>query len=351
MKRGVPEDEGVLVERVKKYKGNRMGIPFPHVCEGGFCKPECEPGGYVYVCDYGAVHVCLPDRCDLAVLSERGEWVCPLSGLVLGVDDEEPAMERNEDGKLIALGWKLIKEKPKASSKTTIEQRARQIVETLFFGRARNTINQTFAKQKREEQTQQKQRYIQEQRRRSRFVSLPYLYRIDANTVLLPLPYKILDQNSVNNHHVDVCIHTIKQVWDHVVLPLYALGKHVRVPDAHNKPHMDQCIFGVLALMWTGHELVQFDKWVWKHLPSENDMRHFHLAHVKFKSAKMVISRFYDLLKQSGIAVTISPAPAMGAEVMEFKPTTRGTFCKKCRVRYFDTHVCPSGDAAGADED
>jgi hypothetical protein len=355
MKRGFPPPpEDILVERVKKLKGSRLGIAFPHVCEAKFCNPECEPGGgYVYVCDFGAVHVCLPDQCTLAALTEYGEWVCPLSGMVHGVDDEEPAMRRNADGKLVPAGWKMVKEKPLVTiPKVTIGQRARHILETLFFGRARSALNQEHAKRQRDSQTQQTQRYLQEQRRYSRFISLPELHRIDANTVLLRPPYKILEQNTQNTQHVERCVQVIEQVWERLVLPMYSLGKHVRVADAHNRPHMDQCIFGTLALLYHGHELVHFDRWVWKHLPPEHDLHHFQMAQVKQKAAKIVISRFYDLSREAGMLVTIDvTTPVAAIAAMGVAVKARGVYCKRCEKRFLDgVHVCESANPADSYE-
>jgi hypothetical protein len=352
MKRGSNDEEEELrmIERVKRQKGGQIGISFPHVCERSFCNPECERGGYVYVCDYGAVHVCLSDRCDLAILTERGEWVCPLSGLVLGVDDEEPTVKRSdEDGRLIPLGWKLIKEKPKQTApKVTIAQHARFVVETLFFGNARGAINAEFMQRQKSTYTQLTQRYLQEQQRRSRFIFLHELHRIAANTVMQRQPYRILTQDAESEQHVKNCVHVIEQVWTKLILPVYELGKHVSVPDAHNKPHMDQCIYGVLALMNVGHELVQFDEWVWENLPPEGDMERFKLSHVKFKVAKMIVSRLYDISKRLGMGVFIEPLslpppPEGGGEKVNLpRLTARGTFCKTCGVRYMDTtsHRC-----------
>jgi hypothetical protein len=51
---------------------------------------------------------------------------------------------------------------------------------------------------------------------------------------------------------------------------------------------MDQCIFGVLALMVLGHELVHHDPWVGKHLPHEQDMGVFGVSQV---SSKLVVRK------------------------------------------------------------
>jgi hypothetical protein len=353
MKRGVPDDDdNEEVNRIKKRKGRRMGIAFPHVCEQHFCHPENDDGN-VFVCDYGSVHVCSAETCELASVTERGEWVCPLSGLVLSVNDDEPAMYRTDEGQFAPLGWKLIKTNKKKKktkndeddSASVIEQRARVVLEALFFGRARLAINRAHAKKQRDKQQQVLQRYIQEQTREQRFVSLPHIYCISANTVCTPAPYTILDRNTHKSaEHIERCVHVIVQVWNKLVLPLYAIGKHTSVTEAPSRPHVDQCIFGVLALMVVGHELVHHDAWVSKHLPPEQDMSEFRISHVKRKLAKNTIARFYELAKQNGIFPVMDPfvrlrqslsssSSSSSTEPMVFQPVSRGFYCKVCRIR------------------
>lgn len=265
-------------------------LQFAHVCDVKFCQPK-NVRDNVYVCMYGAVHTCVADGCDLATITERGEWVCPLSGAVFGVDDEEPAMYRTEDGQLVPLGWKMVStnkrktgNKAVAATVDPIEQRARTVVEALFFGRARATINRAHTTRQNARHEQLQQRYVQEQTRERRFISVPHVYCISANTVGTPLPYVILDHDDAKNKaRVDRCVHTIVQVWNTLVLPVYAIEKHVSVPEAAGRPHMDQCIMGVLALMVLGHELIHHVGWVSKHLPHEQDMAEFGISQVRLK--------------------------------------------------------------------
>jgi hypothetical protein len=162
-------------------------VVFPHVCDVNFCHPK-NVRENVYVCVHGAVHTCSADGCDLATITERGEWVCPLSGAVFGVDAEEPAMFRTDDGHLVPLGWKMVKEKGNKKRKMDvvvepIEQRARIVMEALFFGRARAGINRAHDTRQRERHQQLQHRYAQEQQRGRRFISVPHVYCISANTI------------------------------------------------------------------------------------------------------------------------------------------------------------------------
>jgi hypothetical protein len=330
-------------ERKMKQRG-----VLSHVCERDFCCPKKDPTkDNVYVCKFGAEHVCSGhEACELASISEHGEWVCPLSGLVFGVDDDEPAMYRTADGELVPLGWKLIKPSAKrrkvgdGATTTTepIAQRARIVVEALFFGRARANINHAHNTKQAARRKQMIRRYVQEQTRDKRFISMPHLSCIDANTVGMAPPYVILDEDAPKSKaHVDQCVNVIVQVWDKLVIPLYAIGKHACVTEAATRPHMDQCIFGVLALMVVGHELIHYDTWVAKHLPREQDMAEFGISQVKRKLAKNVIARFYELSKQYGIFPTIEPLkkdkPLATADFLVFRPVSRGKFCAQCRVR------------------
>jgi hypothetical protein len=164
-------------------------LAFSHVCDVNFCHPK-NVRENVYVCVYGAVHTCSADGCDLASITERGEWVCPLSGAVFGVDAEEPAMFRTDDGQLVPLGWKMVKEKGSNKKRKhedvviePIEQRARIVMEALFFGRARLVINRAHDTRQRERHQQLQHRYAQEQQRDNRFISVPHVYCISANTI------------------------------------------------------------------------------------------------------------------------------------------------------------------------
>jgi hypothetical protein len=173
----------------KKRMKEGSTVTFAHVCDVNFCHPK-NVRENVYVCVYGAVHTCSADGCDLASITERGEWVCPLSGAVFGVDAEEPAMFRTDDGQLVPLGWKMVKEKGSNKKRKhedvviePIEQRARIVMEALFFGRARLVINRAHDTRQRERHQQLQHRYAQEQQRDHRFISVPHVYCISANTI------------------------------------------------------------------------------------------------------------------------------------------------------------------------
>jgi hypothetical protein len=339
MKRGFEEKEDEVM-RIKRKKGNRMGISFDHACSRDFCHPENEPGGHVYVCDHGAVHVCTSDECNLAELTERGEWVCPISGAVIGVDSDTPAMQRDDEdggggGRLVPLGWHVVKPKTHPVE-TTFRQRATAIVELLFFGRARSELNARTYRERARRCSQQTKSYEQEQNRTSRFVSLPYVCTIAANSVALPPLYAILPQNAKNAHRISSCVHVIEQVYTTMILPLKALGI-----SSHPIPRPDQCIYGVLALMVVGHELVHFNAWVHRHLPDEQDISAFKDApRVNRKEAKNLVVACYESARLRGIVPKADPLPPFSSSspAIQFKPTSRGIFCNVCKKR--GPHAC-----------
>jgi hypothetical protein len=86
---------------MKQHIGRLLPNAKPHSCPapGRACNPQnevelaalCSTRPYtdcVYLCDWGAFHICTDNTCTSAIRANRGELVCPISGVVRGVECE-----------------------------------------------------------------------------------------------------------------------------------------------------------------------------------------------------------------------------------------------------------------------
>jgi hypothetical protein len=100
---------------------------------------------HVYLCKYGQVHVCLPGTCELGVVTSQGEFVCPVSGLMLGCEESytmktEPHWRRVKE-KIVTPTTKVLRfpTRKQIVEKTTI------ILEKLLFSKERARINHEYS--------------------------------------------------------------------------------------------------------------------------------------------------------------------------------------------------------------
>ncbi len=356
-----------------------------HACRRETCNPQNEPEltnmpltNCVYLCNYGQVHVCLPDVCTEAVHANRGELVCPISGLVLGV--EESLFTRAEPH------YSIVRVKPEkkraktaapfASTVKKIKTYAMGVVEKLFYGAPRAEMNAVAARKRRDKCDQKLKTYVSMQKRKREFVSLPHLILLKSNAMLEPLPYEVFAEHDAK--WMAACAGCVARTWECLVGAFYGpddLYKEVR--DAPTKPNMEAITLAVLYMMQKGYaDIIPYDETVSRHIPHEKDLNLFGYNAKKIKPGKDLVQRFhekslslrlniqYDLTSNSGYSNYNSNNEHVNSntehpngyvdsnydysnnrdvkngvdnapdDLFIFKPTVSGHYCHKCRRRF-----------------
>jgi hypothetical protein len=344
------------VERIKRTKKRGQFLPhYNHECDKNICNPETDAKVVlfnVYVCDYGNVHVCGEHLCNLASPTPQGEYVCPISGLVLGVEHNVCYQKEGEQAP-----YRIVKLKKKNVSSTQhevapverVEAKTRIILDKLFFGNVRKTINDKTARVRLDKSKNLVERYVQQQQRNKTFVNLQEVLRIRSNIMSEPLPYRILAENI---EWVQKCVHIIKQIWEKLISHFYnpTSKLYEQVKDAPVRPNVVYTVLALLYMMKTGHRFnekifVPYDTYVAEHAPREKDIPLFGYDMPRMKKSKDLLISFFQrsvelnmYIRVDEIVPNASPFPS--APITVFKPTVQGQYCKKCQRRYLDGNIC-----------
>lgn len=340
------------VERIRRRKGFvavASAVPLHHVCSGPFCHPETDGKSDVYLCDYGVVHVCGENYCTLASPTPQGEYVCPISGLVLGVEHNIAYQKEGEEA-----SFRIVKDvkRHKVSADEKLMTRARAIIEKLFYSATRQRLNQKAEAQRDERCKNLVERYTLQQQRRLEFVNLQEVLRIKSNVLSEPLPYKILQEDAewVNGK----CLHVIKQLWQKLNTYFYCDGKlYEQVKEAPVRLNAVYTALALIYMMKTGHRandkvFVPYDPYVAEHVPREKDIPLFGFQVARMKKSKDLLISFFEKSIELNMYIRVDTVEDDVAAVgrqhhppqVLFKPTAQGYYCKQCERRYYDGNKC-----------
>jgi uncharacterized Zn finger protein (UPF0148 family) len=344
------------VQRLKKFGNIPETCNFEHVCSPDLCNPRNDAWvPHVFVCVYGQAHVCLPGTCTLGVKTRQGEVVCPVSGLMLGVEESYTMKPEQQH-------WKRVSEKSTKKKDDVpslipapgvLRSKCVAMLEKLLYGKERKRINDQMSAKQADYQQRQLSKELSQARRDRCFILQPRLEFIKSNTnVNGKIPYAILDEK-VCREAFERCVHNVCQMWAHLIGPFYQNGSKLfeRVTNAPCKPNVDYLTMAMLYMMKTGNVngYIPQDVFLSQHLPREKDLPVFlkDIAH-QLKPSKDLIGAFVDeairlRLHVEYAAFVMQHVEENNDEEKHPHPTTRGFWCKKCRHRfeqeeYFKTH-------------
>jgi hypothetical protein len=325
----------------------------PHACRKETCNPQNEPQltnrpltNCVYLCNFGQIHVCLPDVCTEAVYANHGELVCPISGLVVGV--EESLFTRAEPHyrivKTTTAGGcgdtKRHAKKPFSVSFKKMREYADLTIEKLFYGAARIEINAVAARKRKEKCEQKLKTYICNQKRNKEFVMFPDLVIMKANIMTEPLPYELFSDH--DSLWIANCSSVVMNIWENLIGAFYGStsNNYIKdVLDAPTKPNMESITLAVLYMMRNGYsDIIPYDEFVSRHIPNEKDLVLFGYNAKKVKPGKDLIQRLYEKSKSLCLNIVFTKTLPQLEEESEtlfiFKPTSSGHYCQTCKHRF-----------------
>lgn len=246
-----------------------------HVCSHEHCAPLNElyfmNQGYlapplisaaVYLCRYGAVHVCTPNTCVLYLENPKG--ICPISGVSYGgvyqtgydKEDSRTWYQKpqthviNEVGKRqiirkkrsrsmltqsgsifrkVTITEKVVEEtvivegeknkkkkrKPKVQQPATVlEHKVLNILQTLLFSSLRTRFNQDITSQHKGDHKKEQERYLNTCKRTGQFPNLIDLLTISNHYNCLKLPMLNIEMDYVMREHY---VKLVMQVWENVI--------------------------------------------------------------------------------------------------------------------------------------
>jgi hypothetical protein len=159
----------------------------------------------VYVCSEHScqkTHTCEPGLCENGILSEKGEFVCSLTGMVLE-QQEKMTFSYNEPPH-----WKIVKIKPEKKKRKTLgsqytianKQKIKKIAEkmciSLFYGKCRSKINHELKNEINKRTIQELNKYIQQCNEQKNYINFKDCIEIMTNVNLNNNnQYKILQEN------------------------------------------------------------------------------------------------------------------------------------------------------------
>lgn len=333
--------------------------PVDHVCSGVVCHPRTTAAVSVYnvyVCDYGAVHVCGEDYCTLASPTPQGEYVCPISGLVLGVEHNVSYQKEGEDASYRIVHNTAAAKKHKPSTDEKFHTKALAIIMKLFYSDTRKELNRKAETARTERCKGAVERYTQQQQRKAQFINLQEVLRIKSNVLSEPLPYRILREDQDTDWITNKCLHTMKQIWQKLNANFYggagagaASKLYEQVKEA---PVRLNAVYTALALVYTmktGHRVnekvfVPYDPFVAENVPREKDITMFGYQVARMKKSKDLLISFFEKSVELNMYIRVDIAPAAAAppppREQLFKPTALGYYCKQCERRYYEGNKC-----------
>lgn len=345
------EDENEIqqaVERLKRLKNSADTCNFDHLCRKDLCNPTNDPWApHVYVCNYGQTHVCLPGTCTLGLKTHQGEYVCPVSGLMLGVEESYTMKPEQQHWKRVKTPDDKKKNKTNTELSTSlpsvdvIRGKCESILEKLLFGREREQLNREALAKQQEHSDRQLNKEVTLQTRNNNWICQPILEFIKSNTcVSNRRPYEWLQQRD-HQQEFGQCVHHIVQLWKHLLGPFYCDTLHERVPNAPHRPNVECLTVAMLYLMKTGNTngLIPHSVFLNRHLPREKDLPRFHAEGARhLKPSKDLLGAFVDEAVRLKMLIQYEPYihKEKCEQEEEHQPSTRGFWCKKCRHRFDD---------------
>lgn len=265
------------VQRLKRLKNSADTCNFEHVCRPDLCNPINDARApHVYVCDYGQTHVCLPGTCTLGLKTMQGEVVCPVSGLMLGVEESYTMKPEQQH-------WHRVKPQPTAPKQAlliaplnTVKAKCEHIVHVLLFGKDRERINGDAQRKQAEHLERQLTKYLTTCTRQGTFICKLTQECIKSSVYVSgKQPYAILNDRE---HAEDVAraVHDVCQVWKHLLEPFYRSSDQLYkcVDGAPFRPNAECLVVALLYMMKTGSSngLIPQNLFLSRHLPREKDL-------------------------------------------------------------------------------
>lgn len=394
-----------------------IGSEPAHGCNEAFCNPQnesdliqmgvlCGPAltRNVWVCDRGVTHVCTPELCLLGVRANMGEIVCPLSGLVLRIDQrpeqssdpdwkphwkpvsvaeqrrsrKRPRLRRSHSAGTSTPEERAANVKKNLPKRADVTRRAERVVETLLYSRVRRQQNEAHKRRCMERAARDVKAYRMQQKNCNQLPRLPHIMQLVSNAWLPPAPFTEL-QRSENIINLYGAI--VTQIWDRVLrfmlTPWESGGQRIMLFEQGIRPSVDNVILGTLYMMREGYSpnnqsMVPSDPFLAHGLPTQKDLPLFNFAKREVAPGLTLLRNMYnralechvpphylrldfEALRQYGYGI----APSMqdddqGQEAQQhqqhqqrqpFKSVSRYHVCTQCRQRFttadeLDDHYC-----------
>jgi hypothetical protein len=242
---------GVVVPRLREGRRDMETRRVNHVCSQDVCDPQREwdmvragtlagpsQSQNVYLCKFGALHVCSADAC--TVYGESPTHTCHISGRQFAgavtstysrgdyrtwrakdhLQQPQPTEKKKKKRKkkrkeaapppAPAPPLKKPRAPPKPLADAVVLDRAGDTVTLLLYSQCRRARNKAFVRELQREADKAKVTYVMQ---RARMGQLPYksdLYRIVGDVFAKPLPFV---EYELDAHLVTYYAHVVLQVW------------------------------------------------------------------------------------------------------------------------------------------
>lgn len=331
-------------------------VPPPHVCDAKFCNPvNRRHGKNTFVCDYGVVHECGPGLCRLAAPTPHGEYVCPISGMVIEVA-EDVTFAKNPD----MQHWIVVKDSKGRGAKRPrnekslsqkVAQKTEEILRKLFHGTERRaTIHKKRSLWLRKCE-QQQTKYFQTQKSTGQYCNMQELLRINSNLAQKMFPRYAVALGDESEALLARLQQKIEQVWAKGIVPFYGdLKLYKTIQEAHSRPNLTYLTLAILYYMKNGGYcnsegivIIPTDSFVASHLPVEQDLENFGYALSRLKPAKDLLLCFFEQAQKNYMSIAYEEEKEKKTAVIDeptappptvFKPKVRGFYCERCKKRH-----------------
>lgn len=331
-----------------------------HVCDAKFCSPVAISGAAalggsaknnLYICKYGVIHECGPGSCQLSAPNSCGEYVCPVSGMVVDTK-EDVTFGKNPD----MQHWVVIdpnnsarygtkRARPEETLIQKVSGKTSTMLNSLFRGGERRKAVQKKRSRWLRRCEQQQSKYLQTQKCANACNNMQDLLRINSNLAQKHFThYTIFEEDGLVPFAA--MQEVIEQVWQKSIVPFYGnLNLHKTVQDAPSRPNLTYTTLAVLYYMKTGHyntegqTIIPRNAFVADHLPLEQDLEDFGFVLSRVKPAKDLLLRFFECAQKSFMNIVYEPPTSPSAlqeapTIVVFKPTSRGLPCERCKKRH-----------------
>lgn len=331
-----------------------------HVCDAKFCSPVAITGAKnnLYICKYGVMHECGPGSCQLGAQNACGEYVCPVSGMVVDTKEDVTFGKNPEMQHWVVIDpnnnarYGTKRARPQETLMQKVSEKTSTMLNSLFRGGERRKAVQKKRSRWLRRCDQQQSKYLQIQKCANVFNNMQDLLRINSNLAQKHFThYTIFEEDG--QVPFAVMQEVIEQVWQKSIVPFYGnLNLHKTVQDAPSRPNLTYTTLAILYYMKTGHyntegqTIIPRNAFVAEHLPLEQDLEDFGFVLSRVKPAKDLLLRFFECAQKSFMNVVYEPPPppqlgrqdgekvAAPSSIVVFKPTSRGIPCERCKKRH-----------------
>jgi hypothetical protein len=310
---------GTSIQRIRARKTDMSDVRRDHMCGALVCNPQGEAAFYehpltsnVFVCRFGAVHLCSEYECPF--YSETHDQICPISQLQLSggpatssynASDSRTWYAKLENGTSTTapLSTAPLPTRPRIRTITDddLHTRASAMIKLLLFSTARikcnNLAYETYIQQARDGlHTYRKLRLTKRQP--------PYQsdrYRLRAHFTSMPLPYSVYEFNAnLHDYYVGICM----QMW-HLAMRFYVADGEKRYDPADGVteicPRLDfgHLCLGVMYTMRQGRSiggivLLPKDDFLLINMPLISHLSVFNLCKNQVTKGEKILSQMYE---------------------------------------------------------